>query len=121
MIHVNTELFSILGGIVIPLLVGVLTKEHAPQWVKSVGLAGLAAVSGAAATAAVGTGTINWQSYLVNIAETWITAVATYYGLWKPTGVAPQVASMTKRFGVSGPKPKPVEVLVSWSEPTPGV
>lgn len=120
MIHINTELLSVLGGTLIPLLVGLLTKDHAPRAVKSVGLAGLAAVAGAASTAVAGGGNIVWQDYAVSITVTWVSAVATYYGLWEPTGVAPKVQQVTGRFGV-GPKHRtePVEINLSWTNNKP--
>lgn len=83
----------------IPILVGLVTKEVASAKLKSLLLAvlsGLAAVG----TAFVDGGGVLTQETLTMFAQTFVIAVATYYGFWKPTNVAPAVQHKTATFGL---------------------
>lgn len=93
---------SLVLGVALPLLVGVITKSHASGRVKSVILALLSAISGGISQAVTDTGSaLLSQQTLVTIALSWVVAVATYYGLYKPTGTAEVVQTKTANFGIS--------------------
>lgn len=76
---------------ILPILVGLVTKRSTSAAVKAVLLAFLAAVTsvGTEALAAHGAGTgWAWQTTAFNALVGFTVAVAGYFGLWKPTGVA---------------------------------
>jgi hypothetical protein len=96
----DATLISLLAGVLIPLLVGLLTKLEAPSGVKAVMNAALSALSGALATIAPDGSGFSWKPFLVFWATTWVVSIATYAGLWKPTGVAPAVQRSTGSVGI---------------------
>jgi hypothetical protein len=102
MVQINTQLLSILAGLVVPLLVGTLTHSKASSAVKAILNAGLSAVGGALATAIAHQGSVDWHLYLFNIGLTWALSIATYFGLWQPTGTAPALSSFTDRYSPIG-------------------
>jgi hypothetical protein len=82
----------------VPLLVGLLTKLNASPKVKSVLNLGLVALGAALATSnQIG---FTWKPFLVNFGVAWAVSVGTYYGFYKPTGVAPAVANIAPGVGV---------------------
>lgn len=103
MVHIDSQLLAMFSGLVVPLLVGLLTKSHASAGVKSALNAGLTAIAGALTTALAAGGSVNWQVYVFNIGLAWVISIATYYGLYKPTGTAAAVQSSTGGFGFGGP------------------
>jgi hypothetical protein len=94
----TTQLLSLLGGVLIPLLVGVLTKSAAPSGVKAILNAALSGL--AAAVAQVVPEHFVWQPFLIAWATTWVVSIATHYGLYKPTGVSQAVQTSTGTFGL---------------------
>lgn len=90
---------NIVISLALPLLVGYFTKQSWDRNLKAVLLLLLAAVT-AYGTDLVAAGTFEgWQSLLGQAAINWLVAVATYYHLWKPTGVA----EVLQETGVSDP------------------
>ncbi|MFI6495907.1 hypothetical protein [Nonomuraea typhae] len=90
----TAQILSLVVGIVLPLLVGYVTKESWSGGVKAVILAFLAAVSGFVTEAldAVNAGTsFDWRATLVAVLGTFLVAVGMHYGLYKPTGAAEAV------------------------------
>jgi hypothetical protein len=86
----TTELVGLLVAVVLPLLVGLVTKASWTPALKSVLLAALSAVAGVAQgflDTPPGV-TWDWQHALLAALVTWVIAVATYFGLWKPTGTS---------------------------------
>lgn len=85
------ELAAIVG-VVLPLVVGIVTKIHAPSGVKAFLLLTLTVlstplqllVSDAASMGGVHLG----NEFFRQLVMTWLVAVGTYYGLYKPTDVA---------------------------------
>jgi len=102
-VHLDIGLINTLTGFVIPLVVGLVTHAKAPRWLKSVMNALLSAIAGGLAVALSANGTVQLSTWLVSIAQTFVISVATYYGLWKPSGVAPAVQSASANFGIGGP------------------
>ncbi|HEY5024717.1 MAG TPA: hypothetical protein VII76_07055 [Acidimicrobiales bacterium] len=97
----ETSLLAIAIGVVIPGLTALLAKLNASAQVKVLLTALLAGIAGGLAGAyahpPVGLG--QWVPILESIASAWGSAIASYFGLWKPTGAAPAVAQATARFG----------------------
>lgn len=78
---------SILGTL-IPLVTGLLTKITTPAWVKAVITAALSAVAGLINVSLVDNGgAVVSQSAVVSAVLTFVVAVTTYRGFWKPLSV----------------------------------
>lgn len=100
----DAQTISLLVGIVIPLVVGLLSKIHASSGLKAVINAALSAIAGAlAAYASTGFSATDWKTLVTSIVTTWVVSVATYYGVYKPTGVAGSVIAKTRNFGLGSP------------------
>lgn len=83
-------------GVILPVLVGIVTKKLTSPAVQAVLLAFFAAVSGFLSQwlAAINGGApFSWQVAAFTWLMTFVTAVATHYGFWKPTGVSSAVQS----------------------------
>lgn len=85
------QLFQLLGATVLPLLVGLVTTKVTNPGTRAVGLAGLSVgtsiVTELAAALQTG-GSYNLGNALVLGVASFLIAVATHYGLWRPTGAA---------------------------------
>lgn len=90
---------ALLSGTFLPVVVGMITKQLSASGLKATILAALAAVAGILNGAIVADGAFTQESLMAAFA-TWVVAVATYYGFWKPTGVATKVADVTKSVGI---------------------
>jgi hypothetical protein len=91
---IDLSWLELLIAVVLPLVVAVVTREVRSSGLKAVALAALAAVS-AALTAVVANDGVLTEATLQAGVEYFLIAVASYYGLWKPTGVAPAVQQKT--------------------------
>jgi hypothetical protein len=86
----TADLVQTLVAVVLPILVGLVTKASTDARVKAILLALLSALSGVAQgflQTPPGT-TWDWQQAVLSAVTTFVIAVAAYYGLWKPTGVS---------------------------------
>jgi hypothetical protein len=82
------QLISMAIGVLLPILVGVVTRELTHPGVKAILLALLSAVAGFGTEFLGDPEKFIWTAALVNWLQTFIIAVATHYGLWKPTSIA---------------------------------
>jgi len=109
--EISTEqMVTLLVTVIAPLIVGLLTKASWSANLKAILLLGISAAIGVAQgflAAPAGT-TWAWQVAVVNGVIAWVIAVATHYGLWKPTGITAKVVAI----GVADP-PGDHEVLAS--------
>jgi len=92
MLHFDlAQVLSMVVGIFLPVLVGLVTKQTANPGVRAVLLAALSAVSSFLAewldTLNAGTA-FDVGSTLLTVLGTFVVAVATHFGLWSPTGVS---------------------------------
>lgn len=99
MIYSNMTFYALLVGVVIPLLVGLLTKLNASSGIKSILNLGFTAL-GTALVTFNQTTVWNWKTFAINFGLGWAVSIGTYYGFYKPTGVAGTVAKATPNFGV---------------------
>lgn len=88
---VNTAmLLSMAIGTVLPILVGLVTKEVTSAGTKAVLLAALSALTAFLTQWLDAVNSANadwdWGTALLTCLATWITAVAIHFGFWKPTG-----------------------------------
>lgn len=86
----TAQMLSLLIGVVLPILVGIVTKVTTHPGAKAVLLALLSAVSGFL-TEWAGTDAFNWASALITWLGTFMVAVAVHFGVWKPTGITAAV------------------------------
>lgn len=92
---------STILGVLIPLITGILTKVTTPAWVKAVGTIILSGIAGLINVSLVdGGGAVISQSAFVSAVLTFIVAVATYAGFWRPTGVTSSPVTHVDENGV---------------------
>lgn len=109
--EISTEqMVTLLITVVAPLLVGLLTKASWSASLKAVMLAGISALIGIGQgfLAAPPDVTWDWKVAVVNAVIAWVIAVATYFGLWKPTGVTARAQNMLVRDAPVGKHELPV-------------
>jgi hypothetical protein len=82
----TVQVASLLIGVFIPILVGLVTKRTTNTAVKSILLLALSCTSGFL-TEYVNSNNFIWQQALLTSVITFVIGVATHYGLWTPTGV----------------------------------
>ncbi len=99
-IHPDTQLISILVGLGLPLVTGVVTKLRAGSAVKAVANAVLIVVTGilVSLTQEPEKGLALYDT-LYAIAFAGISSWASFLGFWKPTGIAGAVQSSTAELG----------------------
>lgn len=91
------QLLNLAAGIGLPVLVGWVTTRLTDSWIKAVLLATLALASGIVGQLIANGGIdgFDWFTALINGGGAWLVAVATYFGVWKPTGVSESLQSRT--------------------------
>lgn len=87
-------------GFVVPVLTAILVKSKAPAALKAITNAVLVCVAGLLAMAIKSNGAIDLYVGGVAIAEAAVASWASYYGFWKPTGIAPSLHEGTGAFGI---------------------
>lgn len=90
---------QLIVAVVLPIAVAFVTKEVSSSSVKAIALAALTTVA-TVLTAVIDNSGVLTQATLQMGVQYFLIAVASYYGLWKPTGVAPTVAEKTQNFGL---------------------
>lgn len=88
-------------GILIPILVGIITKLHAPAAVKAIAHAFLAGIAGLIITATTldGVAVISREA-LVTAFITWMVGVVAYFGFLVPTNISPKINVATANIGI---------------------
>lgn len=97
---VDVNLLEIIVSMILPLIVGVVVKQVAHPAVKSITLAFFAALT-AVLTAGLSSGGEIGTSIIAQAVMSFIIAVGTYYGLWKPAGISQTVNTATENFGIT--------------------
>lgn len=91
---IDLSWLQLLVAVALPIAVAIVTQQVRSGGVKAVALAALTAIS-AILTAVINNFGILTQETLQAGITYFLIAVASYYGFWKPTGIAPQVAEKT--------------------------
>lgn len=91
---------SYAAGFVVPVFVAILAKSTAPKALKAVLNAVLAAVAGLIVASLKINGAVDVYAALASVAEAALASWASYYGFWKPSGIAPSVHEATGKFGI---------------------
>lgn len=93
-----------LVGILIPILTGLISKKVASGGLKSILTLVLSVLVSVIATLVASDGHgFAWHPFATAFISTFVVAIASYYGFWKPTGLAGSVAQATQSFGISRP------------------
>lgn len=87
----SIDYLSILIGTVLPLLVGLVTQRVTDPGVKAILLLVLSAVTSFLVEWQNGGADFQWEQTLVTTIATFVTAVAMYAGIWKPTRIGAAV------------------------------
>src|SRR5690606_27437970 len=85
------QVLTLTVGTVLPILVGLVTKASWGGGWRAVILAALSALGGVGSSAldAANAGVYwDWKMAAITAFNTWLIAVASHFGLWKPTGVS---------------------------------
>jgi hypothetical protein len=107
-LKLDPRLLQIASGVVIPLVVGFITKLHAAKGLKSVLNFLLSAIAGGLSVALASDGNVLLSTWAFGIIQTFVTSIVAYYGLWKPTGVAAAVQVKTANVGIGTQVPPEV-------------
>lgn len=100
-VTLDATLFAILAGTVTPIVVGLITKLNATSGLKAIVTLFLTAVVAVFNDVVIaGNGTFNLKTAIVFFAVTFVTHVATYAGLYKPTTGAAPGAQATAQWGL---------------------
>lgn len=99
-VHLDVGVLTFIVATAIPILTGLITKANASSGVKAVTTLTLAIIAAAVQLAIEANGVVNLRTFLGNLAVTWIIAIATYYGLLKPTKVTQKAAAVAPNFGL---------------------
>lgn len=96
--NTDTQLITIASGVLVPIAVGLLAKLRAPGGLKAMMNAALSAIG--SVLAQVIPASFSWKPFFISWASVWVVSIATYYGLYKPTGIAPAVQNSTANVGI---------------------
>lgn len=99
MTNLDASTIAIISGILIPLVVGVISKTQASAGLKAILNAGLSALAGFLVVL-VPDKPFSLKEAVVSIGTVWAIGVATYFGLWKPAGVTEAIQEKTSGFGI---------------------
>lgn len=81
-------LINTIVGIVLPVLVALLTKAAAPDWVKAMASLLLSAVAGVLTPMlTAGDNPVDWKLVLITILQVFVLSVVAHIGLLKPVGL----------------------------------
>ncbi len=102
---IEAQTVQLILGVILPLIVGVVTKANASKSVKALVLLILSLI-GTTLSGAIGDdgAAVFSQEMLSGIVQTWVVAIATYYGLWKPSGASAVINTKTADFGLGKKK-----------------
>lgn len=84
----TAQIISMVVGVLLPILVGLVTKVVTSPAFKAVLLFALSAVSGFLTEFLVVGTAFDWQQALFSWLTTFIVAVAMHFGLYSPTGIS---------------------------------
>jgi hypothetical protein len=88
----------LLATVLMPVVVGLVTKATTNSALQSLALVGLSLVNGLLGEALAAGDGFAWGKAILQAVVSFVIAVATHYGVWRPTGVtAAALAVGTKR------------------------
>ena len=99
MMTLDLATWAFLGGTIVPILVGILTKIDAHPGIKGFLNVVLSAVAGLIATAIAQDGVLT-QAAVVAGFMSFVASIGTYYGWLKPAGITGAVQRSTAEVGI---------------------
>jgi hypothetical protein len=84
--HVGQLLLWLALAIIMPLIVGLVTKQSTAAYWKSALLLALSLLNGVLTEWAAAYDSFDWRRALAGAAFAWVIALAGHFGVWKPTG-----------------------------------
>lgn len=103
--QLDVGLLTLVGAFLIPLLTGLITKYFASSGLKAISTLTLSAAAGLVQTAIDAGGSVVLKEWIGSAVVAWVLSLATYYGLWKPTGTAERVQRATANVGIGSSDP----------------
>lgn len=85
----SVDLINVVVGTLLPLLVGIVTREVTNSNVKAVLLLFLSGVSAVLVEWLHNEGTFDWGRVILAALVTFVVGVASHFGFWKSTGATP--------------------------------
>lgn len=98
-IALNMSYWTLLSSLVLPLLVGVVTKDVASRGLKATALLFLSAVNGVVSSAIANAGILTKETVVAAVIS-FVIATGSYYGFLEPKGIAATVSDKTSGIGV---------------------
>jgi hypothetical protein len=89
----DAQMWALIVGFVAPLLIAVLQRPTWPDWLRSLVTVCFCAIAGTGTV--YFTGNLTGRSILSATLLVFVTSIAAYKGLWKPTSVAPRIEAKT--------------------------
>lgn len=102
-LKIDPQILQLGSGVLIPLVVGAITKWKASAGLKAGINFALSAIAGGLTVALSTNGDVVLSTWVQGILTTFITSIAMYYGLWKPTGISTTVQVKTADIGIGTP------------------
>lgn len=99
MLNIGLDNWNLLAAVVLPILVGIVTKKEANPAVKSVVLLVLSAVNGLVMAAVNNAGLLSSEALRAGLVSL-VISVALHYGVFKPTGVTDAAQNVAPTTGV---------------------
>jgi hypothetical protein len=90
-------MWNVIAGFFTPLALSVVIQTGWPRGVQSVLAFGVAAVLAVVTTALEAE--LNFEDWVTSLFVVLTATISTYYGIWKPTGVAPSLEQSTTLRG----------------------
>lgn len=90
----NAAMWAGIVGFFMPHLIAVVQQPGWSEGLRSV-ITFVASVVAAIGTVLIQHGGWSWHDWVSSTLLILVTAIATYHGLWKPTGVAPSIEKST--------------------------
>lgn len=97
--NIGLENWNLLAAVVLPIVVGLVTKKVASPSVKSVALLVLSAANALVAQAVDNAGLLTEAALRTGLTSL-VVSIAMYYGVFKPTGVAEAAQNVAPNTGV---------------------
>lgn len=104
-ITLDAQAVAFVIGVLLPFVTAFLTKLSASSRLKAIVNLVLVGITGVVAVLTTNAGrTLTVKEFILAIGTAFVAAIASHYGLWKPTGATPAVQAATPNFGLGPAK-----------------
>lgn len=105
LVQLDPLIVALIGGTLIPIATGILTKLDAASGIKAAVALVLSAAVGIGATIVAQEGTFDWKVVLISFGAAFAANLTSYLGVYKPITGQPPLSKATKNFGLGKPQP----------------